>query len=182
MDAVHAAFVRQTTDGTAAIARERVDIAELRVVHSVDMQFIGQTHLLRVPLPNAEPTREDLQTLFEDAYFRRFQVSLPEIRPALVNVNTSVIGRRPEIDLSLLIDHAERRATLAEAQTGTRKVWFAGWIDTPIYWRDHLPMDATLTGPVIVEQMDCTLVIEPGDTATQDADGNLIVTLGKDMK
>ncbi len=179
IDEVHAAFARQIEDGTAAIGRERVEIADLRVMHSVDMQFIGQTHLLRVPLPDATPTRDALQALFEEAYFRRFQVSLPEIRPALVNVNTSVIGRRPEVDLSLLIDTAQRRATLAQAQTGTRPVWFDGWVDTPVYWRDHLPADATLTGPVIVEQMDCTLVMEPGDTAIQDADGNLIVTLGE---
>lgn len=179
IDEVHAAFARQIEDGKAAIGRERVEIADLRVMHSVDMQFIGQTHLLRVPLPDATPTREALQALFEEAYFRRFQVSLPEIRPALVNVNTSVIGRRPEVDLSLLIDTAQRRATLAQAQTGTRPVWFDGWVDTPVYWRDHLPADATLTGPVIVEQMDCTLVMEPGDTAIQDADGNLIVTLGE---
>jgi N-methylhydantoinase A len=178
IDEVHAAFARQIDDGKAAIGRERVEIAELRVMHSVDMQFIGQTHLLRVPLPDATPDRAVLQSLFEEAYFRRFQVTLPEIRPALVNVNTSVIGRRAEVDLSMLIDKDQRRATLAEAQTGTRPVWFDGWIDTPVYWRDHLPADAQLVGPVIVEQMDCTLVMEPDDTATQDADGNLIVTLG----
>ncbi|KID12498.1 hydantoinase/oxoprolinase family protein [Ponticoccus alexandrii] len=178
MAEVHAALAKQREDGEAAIARERVEIAETRVMHSVDMQFIGQTHLLRVPLPDAEPSREALQSLFEEAYYRRFQVTLPEIRPALVNVNTSVIGRRPEIDLSLLIDAAARKATLAEAQTGTRPVFFDDWHETPVYWRDFLPADAALTGPAIVEQMDCTLVMEPGDRASQDADGNLIVTLG----
>ena len=179
MDEVHAAFAHQIETGTEAVNRERVEIAELRVVHSVDMQFIGQTHLLRVPLPDAVPTREALQTMFEDAYFRRFQVKLPEIRPALVNVNTSVIGRRPEVDLSLLIDASDRKTTLEAAQTGTRQVYFDGWVETPVYWRDHLPAEATVTGPAIVEQMDCTLVMEPGDSAVQDADGNLIVTVGQ---
>ncbi len=178
LDEVHAHFARQEADGRAAIDAERVDIAELRVVHSVDMQFIGQTHLLRVPLPHGTPTRQALQALFEEAYFRRFQVELPEIRPALVNVNCSVIGRRAEIDLSALIDAGGRRETLSDAQTGSRKVWFDGWMDTPVYWRDHLPATAELHGPAIVEQMDCTMVLEPGDFATQDADGNLIVTVG----
>ncbi|SDI31724.1 hydantoinase/oxoprolinase family protein [Salipiger marinus] len=177
MAEVHAQFARQIEEGRAAIARERVKIADLRVTHSVDMQFIGQTHLLRVALPGPAPTREDLAELFEQAYFRRFQVALPEIRPALVNVNTSVIGRRPEVDLSALIDAAGRRPTLAEARTGSRAVFFDDWHDTPVYWRDHLPASATLAGPAIVEQMDCTLVLSPGDTATQDADGNLIVTV-----
>ena len=177
MAEIHALFEKQVRDGRAAIARERVEIAEEKITHAVEMRFIGQTHLLRVPLPDATPSREGLQALFEDAYFRRFQVRLPEIRPALVNVITSVIGRRPEIDLAALIDASGRKATLAEAQTGTRRVFFDGWTDTPVYWRDHLPADAALHGPAIVEQMDCTLVLEPGDSAAQDADGNLIVTV-----
>ncbi|MFZ5964977.1 hydantoinase/oxoprolinase family protein [Thalassococcus sp. BH17M4-6] len=181
MDAVHAAFARQVADGTAAIARERVEVAETRVMHSVDMQFIGQTHLLRVPLPDATPDGDTLQRLFEEAYFRRFQVELPEIRASLVNVNTSVIGRRAEVDLSALIDPAGRKDRLDAALTGTRQVWFDAWVDTPVYWRDHLPADATLQGPAIVEQMDCTLVMEPGDTAVQDADGNLVVTVGQNQ-
>ena len=99
MDEVHALFARQIEEGRAAIGRERVEIAEEKITHSVEMRFIGQTHLLRVALPSAAPSREALQGLFEEAYFRRFQVKLPEIRPALVNVNTSVIGRRPEIEM-----------------------------------------------------------------------------------
>jgi hypothetical protein len=41
-------------------------------------------------------------------------------------------------------------------------------IDTPVYWRDHLPADAEIAGPAIIEQMDTTIVIEPGDH--RDAD------------
>ena len=80
----------------------------IRFVHSADMQFVGQTHLLNVPLPSAEIDRDMLQALFEKAYFARFKVELPEIRANLVNVNTSVIGVRPEVDLSRLIDPAGR--------------------------------------------------------------------------
>ncbi|EIE49359.1 N-methylhydantoinase (ATP-hydrolyzing)/5-oxoprolinase protein [Citreicella sp. 357] len=178
MAEIQALFDQQVSDGRAAIARERVEIAEERISYAVEMQFIGQTHLLRVPLPDAAPSRKTLQALFEEAYFKRFQVRLPEIRPALVNVVTSVIGRRPEIDLAALIDASGRKETVTEARTGTRRVFFEGWTETAVYWRDHLPADATLQGPAIVEQMDCTLVLEPGDRAVQDADGNLIVTVG----
>jgi N-methylhydantoinase A len=177
MNAVHERFKAQREEGHRLIGKEAVTIRDIREIYSVDMQFIGQTHLLRVPLPNAMPSREELQQRFEEAYFARFHVALPEIRANLVNVNTSVIGRREEIDLSALIDSKGRKKTLTDAQTGTRSVWFDGFIDTPIYWRDHLPADATLIGPAIVEQMDTTIIIEPGDHAHQDADGNLIITL-----
>lgn len=178
MDVVHALFEKQSADGRRLIGKEAVAIREIREIYSVDMQFIGQTHLLRVPLPSAMPTRAELQARFEEAYFNRFHVELPEIRASLVNVNTSVIGRRTEIDLSMLIDAAGRKSTLAEAQTGTRSVWFDGWRETPIYWRDHLPIKATISGPAIIEQMDTTIILEPGDVATQDDDGNIIITIG----
>ncbi len=89
---------------------------EIRVEVSADMQFIGQTHLLRVALPSARVSRDELRALFEAAYHARFRVELSQIRANLVNLNCSVIGRRDEIDLGLLIDRAGRRASLAEAR------------------------------------------------------------------
>ncbi|MBT6093459.1 MAG: hydantoinase/oxoprolinase family protein, partial [Rhodospirillaceae bacterium] len=81
--------------------------------------------------------------------------------------------------LSTLIDPAGRKAKLADAQTSRRQVYFDGnWHDTPVYWRDHLPADLHLVGPAIVEQMDCTTVIEPADLAESDAEGNIIITIG----
>jgi N-methylhydantoinase A len=177
--AVHALFARQSEEGRRLIGKEVVAISEIREIHSVDMQFIGQTHLLRVPLPNPTPSVEELQRRFEEAYFNRFHVELNEIRANLVNVNTSMIGRREEIDLSILIDPAGRKATLAEAQTSSRTVWFGEWLETPVYWRDHLPPNAEIAGPAIVEQMDTTIIIEPGDLAAQDHDGNIIITVGE---
>ncbi|TPW30615.1 hydantoinase/oxoprolinase family protein [Pararhizobium mangrovi] len=177
MDAVHALFAGQSEEGRRLIGKEAVEIQEIRKSFSVDMQFIGQTHLLRVAISGPTPTRAELQRAFEEAYFARFHVDLPQIRANLVNVNASIIGRRGEIDLSMLIDPDGRRSTLEDAQTEIRRVWFDGWRETPVYWRDHLPADATITGPAIIEQMDTTIVIEPGDRAGQDADGNIIIEL-----
>jgi N-methylhydantoinase A len=167
-------------EGGALIAKEAVRPETIRFVHSADMQFVGQTHLLNVPLPSTKIDRETLQALFEKAYFARFKVELPEIRASLVNLNTSVIGVRPEVDLSRLIDPAGRATSLEAARRETRPVWYDGkWHDTPIYDRERLPLDATLDGPAILEQMDATTVIEPGDRAVSDADGNIIIEVGK---
>lgn len=178
VDAVHTIFAEQSAEGRRLIGKEAVAIREIREMRSVDMQFVGQTHILRVPLPDGTPSRADLQRRFEEAYFARFHVELPEIRANLVNVNTSVVGRRAEVDLSMLIDAAGRKPTLAEAQTGRREVWFGRPVDTPVYWRDHLPKEARIVGPAIIEQMDTTVLIEPGDAAGQDADGNLVIEIG----
>ena len=176
---VHAVFARQIEEGERLINGEKIEIREVSRLFSVDMQFVGQTHVLRVDLDTAAPTVEDLLSAFEEAYFRRFRVELQEIRASLVNVNTSVIGKRSDLDLSTLIDPEGRKSALKEAETERRDVYFDGkWKDTPIYWRDYLPADLHLEGPAIIEQMDCTTVLEPGDYADGDADGNIIITIG----
>ena len=178
IDEVHAIFAMQEAEGRRLINEERISVSHIRAEFSADMQFIGQTHLLRVQLPDGTPTREALQSAFERAYHDRFRVDLKSIRANLVNLNTSVIGRRPEIELTRLIDPEGRRATVAAALTGRRRVWFNGWHDTPVYWRDHLPADAAFSGPAIVEQMDTTIIIEPGDHVTTDREGNLLIAIG----
>jgi N-methylhydantoinase A len=177
--AMRAILEEQKNEGLALIEGEAVRPQSIRFVHSADMQFVGQTHIINVPLPSAEIDRAALQALFEKAYFARFKVSLPEIRANLVNLNTSVIGARPNVDLSALIDPAARVPALAGALVETRPVWFGGaWRDTPVYAREKLPLDAVIHGPAILEQLDATTVLEPGDVARSDADGNLVVEVG----
>ncbi len=50
-------------------------------------------------------------------------------------------------------------------------------METPVYRRDWLPADAAFAGPAVIEQLDCTTLIEPGCRVEQDALGNLIVTV-----
>jgi N-methylhydantoinase A/oxoprolinase/acetone carboxylase beta subunit len=40
-------------------------------------------------------------------------------------------------------------------------------------------LGATLAGPAIVEQLDCTTVVEPGDTVRQDRLGNLLISVSR---
>ena len=178
--ALHAVLERHRNEGETLIAKEAVKPDAIRVTYSADMQFVGQTHIINVPLPSSSVSRATLQQLFEKAYFARFKVELPEIRANLVNLNTSVTGVRPQIDLSKLIDPAGRAATLDEARREIRPVWYHGtWHDTPVYIREKLPLDATIEGPAILEQMDATTVLEPGDRARSDADGNIIIDIGE---
>lgn len=175
MAEVHRILAEQEAEGRRVIAAESVEVTAIRAEFAAEMQFLGQTHLLRVALPNGIPSREVLQRLFDAAYDARFRVELPEIRANLVNLTCSVTGERAALDLSRLIDPLGRRAVARPE--GERAVWFGEWVETPVYWRDHLALDLALQGPAIIEQMDSTLVVEPGAVVTSDADGNLIVDL-----
>jgi N-methylhydantoinase A len=171
---------RQTEAGMAALELEAVKPERIEIEYSADMQFVGQTHLIRVPLPDASIILDELQARFETAYYDRFRVRLPEVRANIVSLNSSVIGIRKAISLEDLIPRSGRGETLTDARLEIRSVWFDGaWWETPVYAREHLPLESTIEGPAILEQLDATTVINPGDIATGDVHGNIIITIGK---
>lgn len=159
------------------IERDGVATEELVFLYSADMQFQGQSHMLSVEISGPDVSLDELQKCFDEVYWARFAVELPEIKAVLVNLHTAVIGRRESLDLKLLAG-TEQKQTLSDAERTRRQVMFDGqWFDTPIYRREYLPKDMTMTGPAIIEQLDTTSVIEPGDKVTLDGIGNLIVEI-----
>jgi N-methylhydantoinase A len=172
MEQVRRTLEEQIAEGKATIEREGVEIEGITLIHSADMQFQGQSHILTVPISGLEVSRNELQAAFEAAYWDRFEVALPEIRAVLVNLNTAVIGNRRPMPLDRLAD----AGGAAEGPAVTRSVWFAsGWRETPIYRRGQIRPGATLQGPAIIEQLDTTIVVEPEDSVTADPVGNLIL-------
>ncbi len=179
MGQVVSVLAAQKAQGLAINADEQDEIVETVVLHGADMQFRGQTHLIRVALPDADVSRATLQAMFEAAYFRRFQVELPEIRAVLVNLVTSVIGKRRALPLASLIDPAGRKMNMAESVVGQRPLFADGqWHDAKVYQREMLPLGALVAGPAVVQQVDATTIIEPGWSARVDGIGNLRIVAG----
>ena len=175
---LHRVFADQRGKGEEALAREAVELRDVRREFSVDMQFLGQSHVIRVPLEGAEPTVAKLRERFEKAYFARFKVALPEIRARVVNANTSIIGLRHPIDLSVLIDASQRAAEAEPVES--RNVRFEGkTMKTPVYLRDRLPPDVALPGPAIISQSDTTILVPPTDRVVGGTDGNLTIEIGE---
>ena len=145
MDAVHALLAEQETEGRRLIAEEAVDIDRIDILRSVDMQFLGQSHILSVPINTATPSRETLADLFQAAYWDRFAVDLPEIRPVLVNLHSAVLGRRPRIEIEAFAGSPQEAGTIKNAIETKRPVWFdgTGTVETPVFRRDALPKRAT---------------------------------------
>jgi N-methylhydantoinase A len=167
----------QATAGRQLLDREGVPLADIAVVHEVDLLFRGQSHVFRVPVtaPGFDP--RTVLVDFLERYKARFDIELPEMTAMLVNLRTTVIGRRAPVDLAIFARAIEGSA-VAQPH-GARQVRFnGGWLDTPIFDRASLGRGATLAGPAIVEQPDTTVVIDPGATAIVDDLGNLVISVG----
>lgn len=155
--------------GLEQLRRDGEDIATVDVLCFADMAYLGQVHRLRVRI---EPTwdTETLSKAFLDAYARDYGTVLGDVPILLVNIRTSVRGVRQRN--SDLIDNPAERA--APTPSEHRPVYFAGhWHDTPVHHRWDLAPGTRFSGPVVIEQDDCTTVLEPGMRGRVDGRSNL---------
>jgi len=172
---IRRALDEQIAAGRAAIAHDAIATEAIEFRFSADMQFEGQTHILTVALDSNALDSSGLKAAFLAAYRERFTVELEGIGINLVALKTAAIGRRAAPPL-LSLAAGERAPSLDGARIETRAVWFeGGFRDTPVYDRTRLPDGSRFTGPAIIQQLDCTSVIEPGAVAVLDALGNLMV-------
>jgi N-methylhydantoinase A len=51
-------------------------------------------------------------------------------------------------------------------------------ISCPVYQREKLDVGVAFAGPAVVDQLDCTTVIFPGQQARVDAHKNIVITMG----
>ena len=50
-----------------------------------------------------------------------------------------------------------------------------GFVEIPVYEREHLVPGVQIVGPAIVEQLDTTTMLSEGYASTTDGYGNLII-------
>jgi len=176
---LHSLFEEQEKKGIELIKKQGLKLTNISSNFSLDMQFIGQTHILRIDLPNSNPDLDYLQKSFEKAYLNRFKVKLSQIKANIVNVNTTVQGHKSPFDISLLKNKPHKSLNLNEALLENRKVYFKDkFLNTPIYSRDKMPLEFEIKGPAIIEQMDTTTLIEPDDRVFGDNLGNMFIEVG----
>lgn len=159
-------------------ARGGLPVDELRLSRSADMRYVRQNHELTVSL-GSRVAPGDLNRKFHRLHQRVFGHSSPAEATELVTLRLAarIPIPRPKLEIP-----REATARLADALKATRQVYFqetGDFVDCPVYDRSKLPTDMPIGGPAIVEQLDCTTVIEPGQRAMADRLGNLVITLGE---
>jgi N-methylhydantoinase A len=164
--------------GEELLRREQVPVARTDVVYEADMQYAGQTHTEKIRLASARPSVAELKARLAQAYANRLGIDLSDFRVRLVNLRVTIVGVRPPLDLSKIVRASHRPTSLNEARIGQRAVWFdEGWVDCPVYDRTQIPLGASFVGPAILNQLDATTVIEPGQKVTVDEYANLVVEI-----
>jgi N-methylhydantoinase A len=155
-------------------AAENLPAGALALECSVDMRYVGQNYELSVALDApALPEASELAARFFAAHERSYGFHNPAAPIEAVNlrlVARATLRRKPA-------PGARTGAPAAPMPRGTRPVHFAagGPVAAAVYRRDDLAPGAALAGPAIIEQLDATTPLYPGDLARVDGAGALII-------
>jgi N-methylhydantoinase A len=174
-EALGAAFARLDAACQEKMQQEDVPLAEVRVAHSAELRYVGQSYELEVPLcaPPGPATIRQLMQDFLTLHGRIYGHADPAEPVEFVNLRAVHAYSPPAPDLGTW----EGGASLRAARKDARVACFPeiGGVATPVYDRLLLPIDEPLEGPAIVEQPDTTTVIYPGQHGRVDRSGNLIL-------
>jgi N-methylhydantoinase A len=159
---------------------EEEEIEEERrvVTRSLDMRYGGQGFELTVPCPAGKfdrPAIEQLRKSFEEAHQLAYGYVASDEAVQVTTLRVGAVGRVKKAEFRPQPDAVTQAA---DAIAGTRKVWIpeaGGMTDCPLYDREKLEPGHTIDGPAIINQMDSTTLVLPGQTARVDSFLNLII-------
>ena len=170
-------FADMAAEGAAWLDGEAVPAARRRLLRALDMRYLGQNFELTVPAPPGGPgAPEALRAAFLGEHERVYGYAAPDEPVQIVAVRLTALGE-PEA-LALPPRPLAPGPSPEAARAGERPVYFdepGGFAPTPIYRRERLLAGHELTGPAIVEQMDSTTVVLPGQRARVVAHGHLLI-------
>ncbi|MGO4299381.1 hydantoinase/oxoprolinase family protein [Leifsonia sp. RAF41] len=183
----NAGALAATFDGLASQADEWFDLEEVptegrTIVRRVDMRYRGQNFELAVDLRDdlnlvLEGTGE-LTELFHEAHERVYGYRSPEATVEAITFRVEAHGQTPRVELHTSPDGG---SDPTHALIGTRDTYFdpaVGFEPVPVYDRSLLVPGNKIVGPAIVEQMDTTTVLLPGDELSVDVYRNLVIQIG----
>jgi N-methylhydantoinase A len=164
------------------LAEENVPPERRRTERWVEMRYAGQNYELPVQVPDGRVTAgtvAQLTKLFAAEHERMYGYSADDEAVQIVTFRLRAIGEvaRAELHRAPLGD-----ADPAAAVRTTREVYLpesGGFTPCPVYDRARLAPGHRVEGPAVIEQMDTTTLLLPGDVATVDGLRNLVVAVGR---
>ncbi len=152
---------------------------------NLDLRYVGQNFELTVPLAfGVSLSRSDLPDIdalrqrFFEAHDTAYGYFNADDAIEAVNLRLTARGRlyhEPEpVDVESVAE--------SPAPVDHRMVFFApdAAQETAVYHRDRLRPGQVLYGAAVIEQLDTTTLVYPGDRALVDASGNLLIEIDHD--
>ena len=179
-DRLGADFAGLERQATERLQADRLDPERTLLRRIADCRYIGQGYELRVELPAGpidQAWQERAAEAFHQAHEREYVRRFPDSDIQIVNIRVQGVGLMPELRLTQL---PAGDASPADALTASHEVVFSqdgkpARLASAFYRRDLLKAGNRISGPAIIEQLDSTVVINPGLTAEVDQYGTILI-------
>ena len=169
-------FAHLEAEADAWFGRENAPVAARRKTRVASIRYKNQGFELDVPWAGEAVDAETAAATVELFHQRHEQLYSFAQRDTVVEIVNLRVTAACDLERPRLPEIAAGGA-LADAEVDRHAVWFdEGPVTTPVYDRAKLGAGVEIVGPAIAMQLDSTCVILPGETATTDRFGNLIVT------
>jgi len=169
---IAAMFDRLAARACADLQHDGFAPGQIRIQRALDLRYAGQGY--EVTLACDDPIEAAaLRARFDQEHKALFGHMAPEEPVEIVSYRVRGVGVVPPVELPTFTPAG---TTLQDALRETRTVRFDGVVmDCPVYRRELIDVGLTVGGPAILDQLDCTTVIYPGQAARVDRWKNLIV-------
>ena len=155
-------------------ARDRLSFAAdygLKTTVQLGMRYLGQGYDLPVAIEIDPLDLSTVAAAFHTAHEQQYGFARRDQTVELVNIWVAV-----SVDMDPLKLREIGAATQPPEPISQRSVIFHGQpYETPVFQRQTLGADTQFTGPAIVEQLDSTTVIWPGQRISVDRFGQLVL-------
>jgi N-methylhydantoinase A len=174
--ALTAAVEELSARGRDQLAEDGVADGAQELVPAVDLRYVGQEYSVTVPWTLTEDPAEVIASLserFAAAHLDRYGHNNPGEAVECVNLRVTALGKVERLP-SRTIAAANGTAPV----TSTSASFGGEWHETAIHRRPELGAGATVSGPAIVLEDACTILIPPGWSGTVSEHGHLLVERG----
>ena len=176
-DAIDREFNRLVEAAVDELRREGFT-GEPEIRRSISVRYAGQNYEEEIPVSPGRVTPalitavlEEFQKLHEQFYGYRISGEVIE----LVQFNVTVLGHAPKPDWPLLT-----KSDLGDP-IAMRPVYFKGhgYLDCRVFRREALGRGIHLSGPALIEEMDATTVVHPGQELSVSPHGIITIVWKK---
>lgn len=151
-------------------------------VRRLELRYAGQNFELAVELPASDTVDAavlaEVVESFHAAHERVYGYRSPESTIEAVTFRLEASGETPRVELRMDEPGSEDPSPAHVSDRDTCFDPAEGFRTIPVYDRALLRPGNRIEGPAIVEQMDTTTVLLPGDSCTVDPLRNLIIRIG----
>lgn len=160
------------------MTRNKVPEDRVSFLHSLDLRYLGQRHPIEVPVPAHELRNTDYITeIFHRMHLKKYGFEVRDNEIEMLNFRLASMGEVVKPSLERFEGKADG-FNLKKALKETRKVFLEGdFCECPVYDRYLLPSGQEIPGPAVLEQLDSTSLVFPGQIAVVDEFLNLIIDM-----